>query len=517
MNGKNSRIKTGWAKADITPEQNVFLAGQFHARVSEGIMDPVTATALAFESPDRQGLQKQAVMVSCDLASISNELRDAVRRRIKSETNELDPENIFIGATHTHSAPDARMMPYGMEQYGSRYKSDISPQAKPSLGDKYGMWPYLKLDVMSPADYLEFAADLIAQAVAQAWKNREISGIAYGLGHAVIGHNRRLAYKDGTSRMYGSAGISEFSHVEGYEDHSVYAMMIYNRDKNLSGIVVNVPCPSQVSEHIYMISADYWHETRMELRKRFGEKIFILAQCAPAGDQSPHLLIGKRAEERMWRLKRRQQDQNAPREEIAQKIADAISDIIPYAEKEIEWHPELEHRREIIELPRRMVSEKDVEKALEESRPFKEKYEKLAAEIEENPEIMKQPRWYTEITKAYRLMERGERVQKRAELQKKYPNMPIEVHAVRIGETTFATNPFELYLDYAVRIRELSAATQTFLVQKAGCNGTYLPSERSISGGGYGSVPASTDIGPEGGEKLVEWTVSAINSMFVKS
>jgi len=115
------------------------------------------------------------------------------------------------------------------------------------------------------------------------------------------------------------------------------------------------------------------------------------------------------------------------------------------------------------------------------------------------------------------LMERGERVQKRAELQKKYPNMPIEVHAVRIGETTFATNPFELYLDYAVRIRELSAATQTFLVQKAGCNGTYLPSERSISGGGYGSVPASTDIGPEGGEKLVEWTVSAINSMFVKS
>ena len=92
--------------------------------------------------------------------------------------------------------------------------------------------------------------------------------------------------------------------------------------------------------------------------------------------------------------------------------------------------------------------------------------------------------------------------------------MPVEVHAIRMGDIVFATNPFELYLDYAVRIRELSKAIQTFLIQKAGCNGTYLPSERSVSHKGYGSVPASTDIGPQGGDKLVEWTVAAINRMW---
>ena len=33
--------------------------------------------------------------------------------------------------------------------------------------------------------------------------------------------------------------------------------------------------------------------------------------------------------------------------------------------------------------------------------------------------------------------------------------MPIEVHTVRIGDLVFSTNPFEVYLDYAVRICEL--------------------------------------------------------------
>ncbi len=514
MGSINDRVKMGWAQADITPDQPVVLAGQFHARVSKGIMDPVTATAFAVEAFNDTGPQGQVVMVSCDLASIGNELRDAVRERIQAASGGLDPFSVFIGATHTHSAPDARIVPYGMEQYGTEYKRLVSDHGGSANASRAGMWPDIGLEVMSPADYLEFAVGRIADAVLEAWEKREPGGIAYGLGHAVIGRNRRLTYRDGTSQMYGKPGTPEFSHVEGYEDHSVYAMVTYDQDQKITGMVVNVPCPSQVSEHIYQISADYWHETRVELRKRFGSDLFILPQCAPAGDQSPHVLIGRRAEERMWRLKGRDTDQNAPRQEIALKIADAISDIVPYAEKETDWTPPFQHVCETVDLPRRMISEQDVEDALEEARPFREQYEKLVAELESNPEIRKTPRWYTEITKAYRRMERGKRVRTRLELQTANPDMPIEVHVVRLGDVAFATNPFELYLDYALRIRELSEAAQTFLIQKAGCNGTYLPSRRSIACGGYGSVPASTDIGPDGGDRLVEWTVDTINRMW---
>ena len=114
-------------------------------------------------------------------------------------------------------------------------------------------------------------------------------------------------------------------------------------------------------------------------------------------------------------------------------------------------------------------------------------------------------------------MERGKNVQKRFALQQSSPNMPIEIHVIRLGEIAFATNPFELYLDYGIRIQELSRATQTFQIQKAGNSGTYLPSQRSVASGGYGSVPASTDIGPEGGDILVQWTVDTINKKFSDS
>jgi len=515
MRSEAGNVSIGWAQADITPDQQVILAGQFHARVSEGVMDPVTATALAIESVHTDGTCGQVVMVSCDLACMTNEMRDAVRARVRADAGGLDPDSILIGATHTHSAPDSRLVPYGMELGADAYKASVKA-AQPDSTDPrdFGMWPNLGLDVMSPGEYLEFAADRIADAVKTAWAKREPSAIAYGLGHAVVGRNRRLTYQDGSSQMYGNAAVPEFRHVEGYEDHGVYALMTYNRERKLTGLVVNVPCPSQVSEHIYRISADYWHETRVELRKRFGEDIFILAQCAPAGDQSPHVLIGKRAEERMWRLKGREQDQNAPRQEIAQRIADALSDLIPVAEQELDWNPTCVHVVETLELSRRLIDDADVEEALQEARPFKEEYARLVGEIENNPDIRNTPRWYTEVTKAYRRMERGERVGQRFELQQQQPNLPYEVHAVRLGEVAFASNPFELYLDYAVRIRELSKATQTFLVQKAGSNGTYLPSRRSLAGKGYGSVPASTDIGPEGGDKLVDWTVTTINRMW---
>ena len=44
-----SELKIGWAQADITPPVPCLVCGQFYARISEEVMDPVTATALALE------------------------------------------------------------------------------------------------------------------------------------------------------------------------------------------------------------------------------------------------------------------------------------------------------------------------------------------------------------------------------------------------------------------------------------------------------------------------------------
>ena len=44
----------------------------------------------------------------------------------------------------------------------------------------------------------------------------------------------------------------------------------------LTGLVLNVACPSQVSEALKIVSADYWNEVRAEVGARWGKDIYIL-------------------------------------------------------------------------------------------------------------------------------------------------------------------------------------------------------------------------------------------------
>ncbi len=482
-------VRIGWGEADITPDEPVFLAGQFHARISEGVRDPVTATVMAVESTGEHA--SHVVVVSCDLVSINECMRESVREKVSARLPEIAPESLILSATHTHSAPYARSI--------LRYSDSVEPIEHP-----YGV----ELDAMSPVEYVEFASGRIADAVVEAWEGRALSGIAYGLGHAVVARNRIIAYADGTSRMRGPTNVPEFSHIEGYEDHSVNILASYGVAGELTGLIVNISAPSQLSEREWRISADFWHETRKELRERFGEHIYVLAQHGPAGDQCARPMVDSRPEQRMLALSGRDS-----REEVAVRIADAVTKVLPVIERAVDYNPALIHHFEVLELPRRELSWEDVETALLESEPHRKRYEEMIEDLERNPEIKREPRWYTGISETYRRMERGERVQSRFKLQQKNPYLPVEVHAVRLGDVGFATNPFELYLDYGMRIRGRSPAVQTFLVQLAG-PGSYVPTARSIDGGAYGAVPASTEIGAEGGQALVEWSVGILEELW---
>ncbi|MDD4108676.1 MAG: hypothetical protein PHH93_08150 [Prolixibacteraceae bacterium] len=93
----------GWASADITPNQAVDLRGQFPARISEGVLDPVTATVLVLESPAPSS--ESAVLISCDMVSVEREMIEAVRNKLTSTLPGLDTGKIIMNATHTHTAP----------------------------------------------------------------------------------------------------------------------------------------------------------------------------------------------------------------------------------------------------------------------------------------------------------------------------------------------------------------------------------------------------------------------------
>ncbi len=53
MNSNNKSLQTlkiGWASQNVTINLPVNIPEQFHMRISRGILDPVTVTALVFEN-----------------------------------------------------------------------------------------------------------------------------------------------------------------------------------------------------------------------------------------------------------------------------------------------------------------------------------------------------------------------------------------------------------------------------------------------------------------------------------
>ena len=476
-------LKIGWAQTDLSPDGPVLIAGQFHARVSEGVMDPLTATALAMEGP-----QDHAVLVSCDLVGVSDELRDAVRARLAGRTDGPDPMKVVLNATHTHTGPEVRTP---------------SPDAGHVSRELC-----VELPVMRPGDYVEFAADRIADAAGQAWASRKSGTIAFGVGQAVVGRNRRVVELDGTSTMYGNTDAPSFSHVEGYEDHSVNVLATHDGRAELTGLVVNVPCPSQVSENEFVLSADYWHEVRLELRRRLGDKLFVLPQCSAAGDQAPYPPFDKRAAERMLALSGRTR-----RREIAHRIVGAVEEVLQVLDGRTDPAAPLRHHVETLELATNALTEDDVREAAREAENWQAQYEQERRKLEADPRLRDQPRWYVPITRAYRRMLWFRGVAERFQRRRDNPCLPAELHVIRLGEMAFATNPFEYYLDFGVYIKARSKAVQTFLVQLAGA-GTYVPTGRSVAGGGYGSIPASNPVGPEGGRQLADRTIEVIRQFW---
>jgi len=454
-------MQIGWAQCDITPQRPTCLRGQFYVRVARGVKEPITATVLAIEGTAADGSPDCALIVSCDLVGVTASLQQMVRDAVRSRLPDLDVRKLFLHATHTHDAPNM----------------------------VEGLYPPQGPEVMTADQYAEFFRERVADAVVRAWEGRRPGRISRAFGHAVVGHNRRAAYLDGTARMYGKTAADDFSHIEGYEDHSVDMLFAWGPDGALTGLVVNLACPAQVEEHLLEVSADFWHDARVELRRHYGEGLFVLPQCAPAGDQSPHLLLYGREEAAM-----RERRGLTERQEIARRIARAVDDVFELARDSATEDGPVCHVVRTVELPARLVTEEEAARARAE-------IARLEAE---------QPADERAASAKWVHLRRNRSVLARYEAQQASSVVPVELHVLRLGEAAMATNPFELFLDFGLRIKARSRAAQTMLVQLACDMLGYLPTERAVRGGSYGAEVASNQVGPEGGQVLVNASVEEI-------
>lgn len=494
-----SKILIGWSEVSLIPEGvKVDLAGQFYERITNDVETPLTVTALAVTCGD-----ESAVFCSCDLVSTSRVLLLNVRKFLK-DRSDIPADKVIVSAIHTHTAPvyaDRSDTVQAGAMSGLDVLCKIMPQAKYET-----LVSYEGQDLFNGAEAHEYIAKQIAKAVVLAWDGRKESIYSNGFGRAAVGMNRRVCYDDGSAKMWGDTNMANFTELEGGNDSGIELMFTYTPDKKLTGVIANVACPAQVLEHRSFISSDYWGKVKERLRAKFGEELFVLGLCSPAGDQCPRDLV------RWVEPETPINDPNIVRNNVIERKADPsmfdlkgcklvgrrIADEILYALEDVSDYVSdttMEHRAQMLTLPLRRVTiaEKDAaEKAIS--------------------DFSKSCNGVINFKDKARLhIHAG--VISRYDLQQKVDTVDIEVHFLRIGNLAFATNPYELFLDYGNKIRARVCAEQTFLIQLCCGSFGYLPTKKAEAGSHYSAYVSSGTVGHEAGDLLVRTTVQNLNEM----
>ena len=483
-------LKIGWASADVSTNEPVTIVGQAYERVSKGSMDPTTITVLYMEDGG-----DYVVFISGDFtgveASFLRELMAAAEERIPG----FDGSKIIFNVTHTHTAPRY----YNVSGY------DKAPK------DRMNIYPAAK--------YRAFLLEQMVTSIKKAYEGAAPGAVSFGYGTATVGISRRSTYftdqgagnvkgntfaVNGHGVMYGKTNNPDFAGFEAGAENDVNLLFTFDPEGNLTGAVVNVPCPSQCSEHEEFTTADFWNETREMIRKKYGN-IFILPQCAAAGDLSPHLLVNLAACERRVKLCYGDDPKAAlysrPHEYynrlfIAEKLSRAFDEGYAWAQKEKLTEMPIRHVSKAVALERWMVTEQE----------YLEAKENLAA-LEAGTFLCTDDPAADFKANTRRSCEMARCENVIARYENPAPTQQTQIHVLKVGDVAFASFPFELYIDFQHRIQARSPFTQNFMIQLAGSEvgaTGYLCTERAAANKGYSAISFSCNVSPAGGQTLVE-------------
>ena len=493
------KLLIGWAEESLVPEKKVRLAGQFFERISEYVETEISVTAMAIESGN-----EQMILASVDVLKIEDALLQMIREEFEKLTTEVAATKLIVAATHNHTSLEMSFSCNTQTLSTTGILDEFLPQ-----GQKYTDAVTMDDSVITQKEAGIFVAKKIAIAAKKAWENREESLYTNEFGRAAVGMCRRVVYDDNSAQMWGDVNSANFVSLEGGNDSGIELLYTFNKDRKLTGIVANIACPAQILEQRSFISGDFWGRTKVNLRDKFGEDIYLLGLCGAAGDQcprdlvrwvNPEIPIDDPNVKRPYLLKRKA-DPSMYDISGCNKVGKRISnEIISVYEEITQLYDEaiFEHKVITLNLPLRKATMEEYNKAVRELEGYVNKNkDKEVFDFEDNAKM----HVHAGTIMRYREQQFTEVVS-------------VEIHIVRLGDIVIATNPFELFLDYGNRIKARSYAEQTFIVQLA-CGGlVYLPTKKAEEGGHYSAYISSGRVGHEGGDLLVRETINYINQMW---
>ena len=494
------KLLIGWAEESIVPEKKVSLSGQFFERISEYVESEITATAMAVESDG-----EQMILVSVDVVEFDEELLALTREKLARLSDEIDVKKLIVCATHTHTS-----LKMQVKTSKSTIASAVSilKEFLPE-GKQYEELVTTDDSVITPFEGAEFVTSKVALAAKKAWDNRAESYYSNEFGRAAVGMCRRVTYDDGSAQMWGDTNTANFVAMEGGNDSGVELLYTFDNDKKLVGVVANIACPAQILEQRSFISADYWGRAKAILREKLGKDVYLLGMGGAGGDQCPRdlvrwvnpetpiddpnvkrpHLIKRKADPSMYDIS----GCNRVGKRIANEIVSVYEEITELKDTAI-----LKHKVIDMDLPLRKVTMADYDHAVRELTYYIEQNkEKEVFNFEDNA----------------RMHVHAGTIQRYRE-QQFFEMITAEIHIVRFGDISIATNPFELFLDYGNRIKARSYSEQTFIAQLSCGSLNYLPTEKAEKAGHYSAYVSSGVVGHEGGDLLVRETIKEINDMW---
>ncbi|MBT4224443.1 MAG: hypothetical protein HOD72_08280, partial [Opitutae bacterium] len=225
-----AKWKAGIAKADITPKKPIWMAG-YGGRTapSDGVLHPLWAKALVLE--DARG--HRALILATDTLGITGSLYASLKAKLAKAHN-LQPAQIMINASHTHTGPVLR-------------------------DGLYDIYPLNADHIKRIKEYSTRFEEEILRVTTAAMKNLESVTLKHGIGITRFGVNRR------ENKSYDVPKLISTNSLKGPIDHDVPVLAVYKGLK-LKAIVFGYACHTTTLS-FQKFSGDYAGFSQIALEK----------------------------------------------------------------------------------------------------------------------------------------------------------------------------------------------------------------------------------------------------------
>lgn len=366
-------------------------------------------------------------------------------RRRIAEATGVPPRNVMVTATHTHSGP-------GTKDRVANENDPAVPQAD--------------------RDYVQMLEEGIISAAVQACREAQPAEVGLAVADGTgVGTNRR--------------------DPSGARDPEVPVLMVKARGgaQAIGCMVVYSMHPTVLHEHSKLVSSDFPGFARRFLRNNvLGEGCPVLYHTGPAGNQSTRHVISDNT--------------FAEAQRLGEALGKAIAEVIP----EIQYTDSLllGSRRCLLDLPRRQLP--SVSEARDKLRSAAVHLQQLRAAGAPRQTVRTAEVDWFGAERAVALTEADQR----GDLADAYEScLPAEIQILRVGPWAFVGWPGEVFVEYALRVKE--HRENTFVIAYA--NGQlegYIVTEEAASEGGYEASNAL--FGPEAGDVLTKMTLALLET-----